>query len=95
MISDEIKRYLCLATDKIWALDVKLHKEFNVPKKVYTRWTRSHPYPTTTVDALDVMRTLKNEFDEKAILYEVLTIHGVEETIAILASEMNIPVAAE
>jgi len=95
MISDEIKRCLCLAVDKIWAVDVKLQKEFDVPKRIKLRWTREHPYPTNSVDALGIMRTLKSEFDEKVMLYEALTIHGVEETISILASEMNIPVSDE
>jgi hypothetical protein len=91
MISEDSKRYLCLACDKIWALDRLLKKDFDIPIKLHGLWTRTQPYPTSEVEAMQIMRELKAAWDERAGLHDTLTNHGVELTISLLAYEMGIP----
>ena len=90
MISEVTKRLLCLSSDKIWAMDTRLEKEFGVVKKIRTSWTRTQPYPTSELDALQVMRTLKSEWDEKSGLYETLSTYGAKDAIVELAKLMGI-----
>lgn len=92
MISDRTKRLLGMVSDKINALDYKLKHDFGVPLTIAQNWHRGQPYPTSELDAFQVMRTLKSEWDEKLGLYETLVNYGAEFATSELAYAMGVSV---